>query len=120
MEWSDANQPLVIGLIPSRHETPPMDGFLFPKIVAYPLDYVGNETRAMAGIMGFMQDFKEATGEFPKMIHLYMTGGLTPILTATLNAIIRLNREDGHALELRLFHYNRDTNRYKSQYMEVF
>ena len=80
MGWSDANQPLVIGLIPSRHETPPMDGFLFPKIVAYPLDYVGNETRAKVGIMDFMQDFKEATGEFPKMIHLYMLRHLsTPI-----------------------------------------
>jgi len=102
---------LNIGLCgPGRHEMP-VEEFIFPAIVDNPLDFRGNVARAEEWLF----EVEDSIG----VVNLYVTG-LSPVLTAFLDAWYRgrFNNMAGEGPlmpDVRLYHFNRDTNSYTPQ-----
>lgn len=92
----------IVGLCEGRHEIPGVKDFIFGEIED-PMDFGDLEYRAAAWV-------EEAIKAEVDVIKLYVTG-LTPALTSVIKACAVRH------MNLKLMHYDRETNTYKAQHI---
>ena len=93
---------VIVGLCEGRHEIPGVKDYIFEDIKD-PMNFEDLEHRAAL----WVEEVKKAEVD---VIKLYVTG-LTPALTSVIKACAVRH------MNLKLMHYDRETNTYKAQYV---
>ena len=99
-----------VGLCKGRHPLP-VDDYLWEEVVENPFDFKSHEETAMDWVDSHPDIYWEEGSQLSnKVVRVYVTG-LTPVLTALINAFTR------HFVKFELAHYNRDTGEFVVQKM---
>ena len=88
-----------VGLCQGRHPLP-VDDYIFPEVVENPFDFKSHEETAMDWVDSHSDIYwEEGSPLSNKVVRVYVTG-LTPVLTALINAFTR------HFVKFELAHCN--------------
>lgn len=110
MSRKQKNEVIKVGLCRGRHPLP-VDDYIFPEVVENPFDFKSHEETAMDWVDSHPDiEWEEGSQLSNKVVRVYVTG-LTPVLTALINAFTK------YFVRLELAHYNRDTGEFIVQKM---